>query len=191
MTKDEIYEHLAQVYLGKREKIPEKKKFQIDVQIFMNTILVVIILVSVVYGMSAFLSRKGPLSHKNIIFALSNSPIRIQYNLNYPYPQVSGFSVPIPKVNAGKYEQLSFSVRGLEEGYPSIIKVVVHNRKKETSFYLLKGVGLKWQRFNIPFSEFSDITDWSNITDVSFVFEAWNINKKKGIILIDDLCFST
>ena len=30
MTRDEIYDHLAQVYLGKRGKVEEKKKQQFN-----------------------------------------------------------------------------------------------------------------------------------------------------------------
>lgn len=190
MTKDEIYERLAQVYLGKREQIEEKKKPTLDVKFILHIALTVVVLGSVFYGLTAFLSRKGADTKKNIIFALNNNPIRINYNLNYPFPQISRFTIPIPKIDTLRYEKLSFSVRGMEEGFPGVIKVVLKNRKNEASSYFIKGVNLKWQRFNIPLSDFNTITDWSTLTDLSFVFEAWNIDKKKGVVLIDDLCFS-
>jgi len=190
MTKDEIYEHLAEVYLGKRTGAPANKKPSVDIKFLLHLALTVAVLGSVFYGLSAFLARKSPDAQKNIIFALNNSPIRVKYNVNAPYPQVSSFSFPIPKLNASKYNNLSFSIRGLEEGYPGIIKVVLKNRKNETSYFFAKDIGLRWQRFDIPFSEFSRITDWTNLTDLAFVFEAWNTKKKKGIVLIDDICFS-
>src|SRR3989338_4126665 len=120
MTKDEIYERLAQVYLGKREKIEEKKKPQADIKLLINIIVTVTVLSSVFYGLSAFFSLKNADIRKNVIFALSNNPIRIKYDLSYPYPQISGFSIPIPKMNASKYKNLSFSIRGMEEGFPDV-----------------------------------------------------------------------
>ena len=190
MTKDEIYERLAQVYLGKRERVQEKKPPLIDIKFFLNIVLTLVVLVFVFYGLSAFLPKKSPDSEKSVIFALNNSPIRIKYNLNYPYPQLSGFAIPIPKLNASKYNQLTFSIRGMEEGFPGVVKVVLKNRKNETSFYFIKGVELKWEKVVIPLSEFNKISDWTNLSELSFVFEAWNAEKKKGIVLIDDICFS-
>ena len=191
MTKDEIYERLAQVYLGKREKIQVKKASAVNRALFVNIALTFLVLVSVFYGLSAFLSRRSPSTQKSVIYALNNSPIRVKYNLNYPYPQVSGFSIPIPMLNASKYNRLSFSIRGMEGGFPGVVKVALKNRRNELSFYFIKDVGLKWQKFNIPLNEFDKITDWTSLTGVSFVFEAWNIDKKKGIVLIDDICFSS
>ncbi len=191
MTKDEIYEHLAKVYLGKREQVEEKKKKpSFDLAFLLNIAITVVVLCGVFYGLTAFLSRKSIYAQKSVIFALSNSPIRIKYDLNYPYPQVSNFSIPIPKMNIGKYNELTFSIRGMEEGWPGVVKLILKNKKNEMSYYFIKDVGLKWQKVSIPLSEFDRITDWTNLTDVSFVFEAWNAQKKRGIVLIDDLCFS-
>lgn len=193
MTKNEIYEHLAQVYLGKREGFEEKKKKQppLDYNFFVHILMTIVVLASVFYGLSAFLSHKSIETQKNIIFALNNSPLRIKYNLTHPYPQVSQFSIPIPKVNAAKYQSFGFSIRGMEEGYPGIVKVILKNRKNEEAFYFIEGVKLKWRKFSIPLSEFRGISDWTSLTDVSFVFEAWNTEKKKGIVLIDEICFSS
>ena len=190
MTKDEIYERLAQVYLGKREKVQEKKKARLNVQLAANIFLTVVVLISVFYGLTAFLSGRNGDSQKSVIYALSNSPIRIKYDVRYPYPQINEFSIPIPKLNASKYNRLNFSIRGMEEGFPGVVKVVLKNKKNEISYYFVKGVELKWQRISIPLREFEKITDWTNLSDVSFVFEAWNTQKKRGIVLIEEICFS-
>ena len=49
---------------------------------------------------------------------------------------------------------------------------------------------LDWGDFRIPFEDFDLISDWSNINEVSFILEAWNVEKEKGILLIDNICFS-
>lgn len=86
---------------------------------------------------------------------------------------------------------MNFSIRGFAEGYPGVVKIVVKNGKNETASYFVKDVQLHWQRFSIPFEEFKQITDWTNLSEISFVFESWNVDKKKGIVLIDDVCFSS
>jgi len=97
----------------------------------------------------------------------------------------------VPAVDAAKYGKIQFSIRGKEEGVPGIVKVVVKNRINEEASYYVQGVGLQWQEFEIPLEEFKQITDWSNLTNISFVLESWNVDNKKGLILIDDVCFSS
>lgn len=191
MTRDEIYDHLAQVYLGKRDRVEEKKKQQFNAWLVINIVITLIILASTFYGLTAFLTGRGEYLKNSVLFSLNNGSIRISYDLNNPYPPVKTFSLKIPKMNVSKYETLSFSIRGLEEGFPGVVKVVLKNQKNETASFYVKDVRLKWQELNIPFDEFTEISDWTNLTEVSFVLEAWNAEKKKGIILIDHLCFSS
>jgi len=193
MTKEEIYEHLAQVYLGKKAQtqIDIKKGFSFP-RIPKEAKVLATVLVAAVafYTLTAFLSRRDESLKANILFALNNSPIRVSYNLNDPFPQIKDFSILIPKTDIEKYTSLAFSMRGLEEGYPDIVKIVLKNKKNEFSFKYIDGVDLKWKHHVIALSEFSGITDWSTLSEVSFVLEGWNVKKKKGIILIDDICFT-
>ena len=190
MTRNEIYEHLARVYIGKSIEPAKEKKPRHKVRLFGQITLTIITLGFLFYSLTAFLSKKTAYSSNSVIYALNNSPLRIAYNLNEPYPQIKRFSIPVPKVDASKYGDLNFSIRSLEEGSPGIIKIELTNKKNEVSFYFVEDVDLKWKRFSIPLSEFESISDWSNLSDLSFVFEAWNAKKKKGIVLIDDLSFS-
>ncbi len=192
MTRDEIYDHLAQVYLGKRDKVEErKKKPPFNAWLVINILITAVILTSAFYGFTAFLTQRSDPARKSVIFALTNGPVRITYDLNEPYPQIKSFSLSIPEVNASKYKNLSFSIRGLEEGYPGVVKIVVRNQKNETASIFVKDVRLKWQNMVVPFDEFTQITDWNDITEVSFVLEAWNAEKKKGIVLLENVCFSS
>ncbi len=190
MTKEEIYEHLAQVYLGKKTKDTPVKKNKFNVSPLTKTTLTLIILAVAFYSLTAFLSRRHDALKTNIIFALNNSPIRIKYNLNNPYPQIKDFSISIPKTDIAKYKNLNFSIRGLEEGYPDVVKVVLTNKRNEEAFVLISGVKLKWNDYSLPLEGFVNITDWMSVDKVSFVLEGWNVAKKKGIILIDEVCFS-
>lgn len=190
MTKDEIYEHLAQVYLDKNsgEKKDVKKPIKLTREV--RVVLTLLIVGFAFYTLTAFLARRNDDLKSNIIFALTNAPIRVKYDLNEPFPQIKDFSIAIPSVDIGRYKSLNFSIRGLEEGYPDVVKIVVKNKKNEVAFKYIYDVDLKWKRHTITFDELTAISDFSSLSEVNFVLEAWNVKKKKGIILIDDLCFS-
>lgn len=192
MTRDEIYEHLAQVYLGKKTKQAEiVKKKQVNAWLVINIMITVIIFASAFYGLTAFLTTRDETFHNKIVYALNHGPIRLKYNLDYPYPPVKTFSLSVNRVNAAKYKNLQFSIRGLEEGYPGIVRIEVKNARHEVSSMFIEDVNLDWQNLSIPLEKFTEISDWSSIAEVSFILESWNIEKKKGIVLIDDVCFSS
>ena len=191
MTRDDIYDHLAQVYLGKRAKPDLKKKQQVNAWLVINVFITVVIFASAFYGLTAFLTRHDSPLQSRVIFSLHNGPVRIAYDLSDSFSQVETFSLGIPPIDAAKYNSIQFSIRGKEEGSPGIVKVVVKNQRNEEASYYVQGVGLEWQEFSIPLDEFKQISDWSSLTDVSFVLESWNVDSIKGLVLIDDLCFSS
>ena len=191
MTRDEIYDHLAQVYLGKKnQKIEQEKKRQFNAWLVINIVITVVIFASASYGLTAFLTSREDSFHNRVIYALNRGPIRVNYNLEYPYPPVKTFSLAVPDINAFKYKNLQFAIRGLEEGYPGIVRVEIRNTKNEIASVIVDDVDLDWQNLSIPLENFQEISDWSNIAEVSFILESWNVHKKKGIVLIDDVCFS-
>jgi len=190
MTRDEIYDHLAQVYLGKKKET-EKKKEKFSAWIVINILIAVIIFASAFYGFTAFLVHRSDILESRIIFALTNGPVRMIYDLRYPHPPVKSFSLSVPTVDAQKYSTLQFSIRGMEAGYPGIVRVEVRNYKNEVASILLENVKADWREVEIPLSQFEQITDWSNLSSVSFFVESWNAERQHGGILIDHICFST
>lgn len=191
MTRDEIYDHLAQVYIGKKNKIDKEKKRQFNAWLLINIVITVVIFVGAFYGFTAFLTQKNGDLHNRIIYSLSRGPIRLSYNLDYPYPPVKSFALATPQINAGKYQALQFSVRGMDEGWPGVMRVEVRNARNEKASVLIDGVNLDWNKHKILFEDFKEITDWSSVSEVSFIIESWNAEKKHGIVLIDDICFSS
>ncbi len=190
MTRDEIYDHLAQVYLGKRNKLEQKKKKESNAWLVINIVIAMFILASTFYGLSAFLVRRSEALQSRIIYALNNGPIRINYNLEEPFPQIKRFTLTVPDINLEKYKKIDFSIRGFDAAYPGIMKIIVRNQRNETSEYFARDIRTQWQEFSVNFDEFKEISDWSTLKEIEFVFEAWNVEKKKGAVLIDGLCFS-
>lgn len=190
MTRDEIYDHLAKVYLGKRESVvvEEKKKKINHSWLVINVVITAVILVTVLYGFTAFLTRKNGVGAE-VLYTLNNNPVRVSYDLNDPYPSTKKYSLTIPNKDASKFKRLSFSIRGLNGAYPGIVKLIVSNQKNEKATYYVEDVDNAWKKVAIPFEKLN-LTDWSSVTEVSFVLEAWNVDFRKGTMLIDDISFS-
>ncbi len=191
MTRDEIYDHLAKVYLGKRESFVEKKRKLKPVNhswLVINIVITAVIAICTVYGFTAFLTHRADLKSQ-VFYALNNNPIRLTYDLNDPYPATKTFSMTLPNKDVSKYKALNVSLRGLDGAYPGIVKVIVANQKNEKASYYIQNVNMQWRTVNIPFEKLN-LTDWTTVTDVSFVLEAWNVDFRKGALLIDGVSFS-
>ncbi|MBF0483270.1 MAG: hypothetical protein HQL25_01050 [Candidatus Omnitrophica bacterium] len=190
MDKDEIYDHLAQVYLGKKRKSYQnnrRQKREFGAWLLINILITVLIFSGVFYGLTAFLTNRDLKS--NIVYFLHNGSIRMAYDFTNPQVPSQIFTLNVKGVDAEKFGNLKFSIRA-KDGKPGIVKVVVRNARGEEAYYYVQSVGTKWKEENIPLNQFRTISDWSTLRNVSFVLEAWNIDDKKGSILIDNLCFS-
>ena len=133
MTREEIYDHLAKVYLGKRESVSPKNRKPKPINrslLVINIVITAVTILSTVCGFTAFLTRRGELKSQ-VFYALNNNPIRIVYDLNNPYPAAKTFSITIPNKDVSKYKVLNVSLRGMDGAYPGIVKVVVSNQKNE------------------------------------------------------------
>jgi len=194
MTRDEIYDHLAQVYLGKKNTPdavkPVKEKKQFSAWLVINILITVFIFATSFYGFTAFLTRRSDSLQNRIIYALNKGPIRVRYDLNYPHPQVKTFSIFVSGVDAERYRYLEFSVRGME-GRPGTLRIEVANKVNETSSVFVEQIGSDWSQKKILLNDFEQITDWSSVKEVQFVLESWNVISQKGLLMIDDVCFSS
>ena len=189
MTKEEIFDHLADVYLGKKKK--KRKAFNAtEILLFVN---IIVIAVCVVYFAASsfyrFKERKPKNSDTSLALALNYYPLHLTYNFSPQKPQVENFSMHLGAKALDAYNYLGFSIKGSPKGYPRIIKVGIENAKREKSYFYYNGIEPSWKEVVIPLSEFKEITDWSRVEKVSFVLEAWNVDMGKGMVVVDDVCF--
>lgn len=189
--REDIYDHLAQVYLGKRKEVDEKKKRQFNAWLSINVAIAAIILASSFYGLSAFLTQKTSLLKKQIIYTLNNGTISFDYNFKHSFSPTQSFVLTIPSIDAGKYGNIAFAIRSREGVGPGVVKLVIKNKKNETAAYYVQGISRSWQQVRIPLAEFKEISDWTNLRDISFVVESWNVDGDQGVVLIDDVYFSS
>ena len=75
MTRDDIYDHLAQVYLGKRSKADIKKERQFNAWLVINIFITFIIFASAFYGLTAFLTQRNSSLQSRIIFFFRLEPM--------------------------------------------------------------------------------------------------------------------
>ena len=190
MTRDEIYDHLAQVYLGKRKKVDDKKRIEFNAWLVINILITAIIFSSAFYGLTAFLKQRSSYFESKIVYALHNDRILFDYNFRDDVAPTKKFSLAVPRVDAAAYSWLHFSLRAKEEGNPGILKIVVQSHKNEEASYYVQGITQAWKDYDISLDEFKGISNWADIKDISFILESWNINNDKGVILIDDVHFS-
>lgn len=192
MKRDDIYDHLAQVYIGKTQT-PEqenKKKKEFGVWLVINILITLVVFSSAVYGLTAFLTHRGSPFENHIIYDLSNGPVRLDYNFKENVNPTKSFKFVIDGVEASKYSALNFSIRAKEEGNPDVIKIILRNQLNEESVHYLQGIKNSWESFEVSFEKFNEITDWTSLKDITFVLESWNVEDKKGLIIIDDVYFS-
>lgn len=190
MNKDEIYEHLAKVYLGKKKKKKKRKNFKFYTLLFINVVSVPLILALVIGAVSSRVTKPKVKSNNSLLLALNYYPIRVNYDFTDGRPQVQDFVLNLPEVDITKYSQLEFSLKGSKKGSPKILKITLENRRREKSSYYLPDISRNWQKVNIPLSDFRELTDLSRLTKISFILEGWNQNNQSGSFLIDDLGFS-
>ena len=108
MTRDEIYDHLAQVYLGKRKQADPKKKRALNAWLVINALITVIIFSSAFYGLTAFFTQKDLLSQSNIIFSLHSGLVSLDYNFDGDFPPSKSFTLGVPLMDAAKYQNLQY-----------------------------------------------------------------------------------
>ncbi len=192
MTRDEIYDHLAKVYLDKRatvEKKAEPPKAPPVSWLIINVVITGFILASAVWGLTAFLTQRDDLLKDRIIYTLSNSPIRLSYDVGGGLPQVKSLQIALSPVDAQKYRRINLSVRAAGEGNPGVLKIVLTNAREEKAAYYLQGIRSRWQDYSIAFEKMN-LTDWRTLKNISFVIEGWNTARPSGTVLIDNISFS-
>lgn len=187
MRNKEIYERIADTYLGKNKKNGKAKKKKW----FIFWTVINILLLFTVFFLPKFVLSKAIKSKAAVYILSERYPLRLVYDLRPPNLGKKDFSFSLPLADARKYRCLRLRMKG--EGaanFTNILKLELENTRGEKAAYYLKGILSKWQDFSVSLSNFKGISDWSNIARLSFIFEDWNVSAKKGILYIDNIRFS-
>lgn len=184
MQRKDIYEHLAEIYLNssprhKKKPVKATKVFSV---VFASGIL---FLCSLIIVFSAINFRKNKSLKSTTTLILQHNIIRLKFNFDPAKKEV--YTIALNKLDLMKFTTLGFSTK--KESLKDIISLRVEftNAFKEKSEVYIKDISNKWQEHQIKLSEFKEISDWSDMTELSFIIEEWNAEEDGGVVYLDNI----
>jgi hypothetical protein len=186
MDKKDIYEHLAKVYLdGSPDARKNRKRTR-----FSNTkklIFISFVLVCVFSFIIALFLRKGASNIHRVEVSLVLNPGIAKINFRFPPARQEIYTLDLNQLNLSGCKNLAFSIK--KENYKDNIslKIEFTNSFKEKSEIFIRDIPDVWKEYKIALSEFKKITDWSEMSNLSFIVEEWNSQEKKDIVYIENI----
>jgi len=111
------------------------------------------------------------------------------YVNEFPNIASNGYFTQLNNANLEDFKYLVMYIKGdKQEGFTKAVSLELKNLR-QSSKYLLQGITDEWGRFIIPLSVFKDISDWSSMKELVFVFNE-TATRKSGAIYIDYIYFA-
>lgn len=110
--------------------------------------------------------------------------LEVDYDVDSPNPAYNGIWMKLNKIDFSSSDFLVLWVKG----DTSTFKIEIKN-KKETGYYYLNNISSAWKEFVIPLSDFRNISDFSDLQELTIVFDDIHASQKEGKIYIDDISF--
>lgn len=185
MDKKDIYEHLAKIYLDASSK--RKKKTKVYSRVSRNLFLASIIFIFSLGSILLISPPKNKSFNSEVTLMISADVLKINFNFNPAKKEI--YSVNLNTLNLNRFKTLAFSAKRANYQDKLSLRVEFTNKFKEKSEVYLKDIPHKWRDYKIDFSEFKNISDWSEMLSLAFVVEEWNTKEKKGILYLDNVRF--
>ena len=184
MDKKDIYEHLAKIYLD-NSSLKKKKEKTEDKRLFIFIVVAIVLVVGLLFAIP-FSRQQRPLNTQTLL-VLTTETVKMNYSLDPVKKEVYHFD--LKKLNLGRFNTLGFAVKKSNYADTISIRVEVINAFKERSEIYVKDIPSSWKDYKIAFSDFKALTDWTEVTGLSFVIEQWNSQETKGVVYIDNVRF--
>lgn len=113
-----------------------------------------------------------------------DSVLEVVYDVDSPNPAYNGIWVKLNNIDMGASDFLVLWVKGDTATFKVEIK-----SEKETGYYYLNGITQDWQEFLVPLSDIRNISDFSNLKEMTVVFDDIHATNKVGKIYLDDISF--
>ena len=182
MDKKDIYEHLAKIYLDNPVR---KKKIKTKAKDHKNFIIIAIAIgLGLVLLIPVRLYLYKPLQ-KQVALVFSNDPFKIDLNFDPAKKEV--FAINLNNSNLTRFNTLCFSAKKSNYDDTISLRVEYSNSFREKSEVYIKDIPNNWKFYEIKFSDFKAISDWSRMKDLSFIVEEWNTKERKGSVYIDNV----
>ena len=184
MDKKDIYEHLANIYLDASLKRKKQGREYISFK------SVVFLSAAFVFGLTALSilnSRKDKPANSEVALLLQTEAIKINFNFDPVKKEI--YSINLNKLDLNRFRAVGFSVKKANFQDRISLRVEFANAFREKSEIYVKNIPHRWQEYRILFSNFKNLTDWSEMSKLSFAVEEWNSQEKRGVVYIDNVRF--
>ena len=183
MDKKEIYEHLAKIYLDASSKRKKKSKsypklfqFLFFASIAFAAALAVVLFTS--------LNKNKSLNSE---ITLVIQPEAIKINFHFDPAKKEAYSINLNSLDLARYKALGFSVKKANYKDSISLRVEFTSAFKEKSAVYFRDIPRRWKDFKINLADFKNISDWSNMSILSFIVEEWNAKEKRDVVYIDNV----
>lgn len=183
MEKTDIYEHLAHIYLD----TPLRKKNQLKNQppqvskkyLYISLVIIAGLAILLLIALQA---KRKPLNTQNSS-VLQPDVVKINYHFDAGKKEV--YALNLKKLDLSKFKSLAFFLKKANNRDSISIRVEFTNAYKEKGEIYLKDIAKNWKLYKLGLEDFTGITDWTEMQDLSFIVEEWNAQDKDGAIYIE------
>jgi len=183
MEKKDIYEHLAKIYLDNSPAYKNNRSKAEDYKIYIFVGIAVIAVVSFLFLIPF---SRSP-SNSQTMLILAPDPVKINYKFD-PVKKKS-YSFNLNRLNMAGYKSLAFSVKKSSFSDKVSMRIEFQSIFKEQSEIYVKDVTDRWKGYNLQLSDFKNISEWAEMSDLVFSVEEWNTRNNKGVVYIDNVRF--
>jgi len=183
MDKKDIYEHLAKIYLDASQQGKKKSK---PVAKFKKPLIYssAAVLCLAVITLSVVVLQRRPINSETTL-VIASDPLKINFNFDPAKKEI--VDINLNKLNMSRFKTLKFFTRKMNYNDKINLRVEMTNAYKEKSEKYFNDIGHKWEGYAVNLSEFSKISDWTEMSRLSFIIEQWNSKDKNGVVYIDNV----
>jgi hypothetical protein len=185
MDKKDIYDHLAKIYLDASSKTKRKKKNKLSAFLWRNILFASIVVIALSLFVLHAVFSKNSSNSSEISLVMAHDAVKI--NFNFDPAKKEAYSLNLNKQNLSRFKALSFSARKVDPKDTITLRIEFTNSFKERAEVYVRDVPARWHDYTLDFLQFRNITDWSSMSNLSFIVEAWNASDKHGVLYIDNI----
>jgi len=185
MDKKDIYEHLANIYLEASSKKGKKKTRKYPPLLKNFFFFATALAFGALFFLLANLYKNFRPLRSETALVLVHDAVKMNFHFDPVKKEI--YSVNLNKLDLSGYNILAFSVKNATNDQSISLKIEFTSRFNEKSEVYLKNLDNSWRDYKIRLASFKNITDWSEMTSISFIVEEWNVTDKKGVAYLDNI----
>lgn len=184
MDKKDIYEHLANIYLDASSNKKKRKNTETPGVKHLVVAGLALFLVLSLFIVARFYNHK-PFNSTQVALVLYPDILKINFHFDPAKKEIC--SINLNKLNMAQYKVLGFSAKKDNVKDDISLRIEFSNTFNEKAFMYIRNIPRDWTEYKIPFSEFKNITDWNEMSDLSFIIEEWNAGNKKDVVYLENV----